>query len=298
MFYLRLPPCSLLIQTPKSSAKTHSLTHLPAIMPRATRSSARTATEAAKPYSKTTAPKELPIAKAEDKPAKVLKAPKPTRKTKDGKDSHLYTDDNPSTTLKGTGFKDAATAEHTIELVAKRSLLYQFQTVKTMYHRANHHPHSDKNADMQAAMKIFRTWLDETYPKLRSEQKEFPLLKKEVVELYLPRIQNQASKLGIDSKWAELYVALPKGKRLANVLMDDSNPAEADLTRVRQDVLEGIVKERGGEMPGKADEALWSDDGAQPSMMHLKCIAYGFSPCKPEIIVKKFASSEKAKGSG
>lgn len=32
------------------------------------------------------------------------------------------TDDNPETTLKGTGFKDVETANKTIELVSKRSL--------------------------------------------------------------------------------------------------------------------------------------------------------------------------------
>lgn len=52
---------------------------------------------------------------------------------KDPKDSHLYTDDNPETTLHGTGFKDSETAKHTIDLVNKRSLTYQFQTINTMY---------------------------------------------------------------------------------------------------------------------------------------------------------------------
>lgn len=41
------------------------------------------------------------------------KAENPPQKGKDPKQSHLYTDDNPETTLHGTGFKDAATAENT-----------------------------------------------------------------------------------------------------------------------------------------------------------------------------------------
>lgn len=88
----------------------------------------------------------------------------PTGKSKTGKDSHLYTDDNPTTTLKGTGFKDAATAKNTIELVSQRSLLYQFQTINTMYYRAKHHPHSASNLNMQAAMDVFEHWLKHTYP--------------------------------------------------------------------------------------------------------------------------------------
>ncbi|KAM0710300.1 hypothetical protein Q7P35_002662 [Cladosporium inversicolor] len=53
------------------------------------------------------------------------KSPPPKEKAtrKDaGKKSHLYTDDNPSTTLHGTGFRDAETANNTISLISKRSL--------------------------------------------------------------------------------------------------------------------------------------------------------------------------------
>lgn len=42
-------------------------------------------------------------------------------KEKDPKDSHLYTDDNPETTLQGTGFKDQATANNTSESFRSRS---------------------------------------------------------------------------------------------------------------------------------------------------------------------------------
>ena len=63
-----------------------------------------------------------PISKPE-KPATT------STKKKDGRDSHLYTDDNPKTTIHGTGFKDAAAAERTLKLIENRSLIYQFQTV-------------------------------------------------------------------------------------------------------------------------------------------------------------------------
>lgn len=51
---------------------------------------------------KTKAEAEVQVGDA--KTAKVAKNPK---------DSHLYTDDNPETTLQGTGFKDEATAQKT-----------------------------------------------------------------------------------------------------------------------------------------------------------------------------------------
>lgn len=49
----------------------------------------------------------------EAKTVKKVKAKTTPQKEKDPKQSHLYTDDNPETTLHGTGFKDAATAEKT-----------------------------------------------------------------------------------------------------------------------------------------------------------------------------------------
>lgn len=50
-----------------------------------------------------------PIAKKGKAKAKAEEA----KPAKDPKDSHLYTDDNPETSLQGTGFKDAATANKT-----------------------------------------------------------------------------------------------------------------------------------------------------------------------------------------
>jgi hypothetical protein len=98
-------------------------------------------------------------------------APKRSSRKDTGKDSHLYTDDNPATTLHGTGFKDAATANNTLELISKRSLTYQFQTINTLFHRARNHPSVKKAktsdgapAGINEALEIFKTWLDETYP--------------------------------------------------------------------------------------------------------------------------------------
>lgn len=82
------------------------------------------------------------------------------------KKSELYTDRNPKTTLQGTGFKDAKKALSTLELIKNRDLIYQFQVVNTMYNRAKFHPHRTK--DMEAAMKIFKKWLDQ-YKKNKSK---------------------------------------------------------------------------------------------------------------------------------
>ena len=74
-----------------------------------------------------------------------------------GGDSELYTDRNPKTTLKGTGYKDEKKARETIKLVKSRSKTYQKYVINTMYYRAKHHKY--QTADMRKAMKIFKKWL-------------------------------------------------------------------------------------------------------------------------------------------
>eukprot|EP00588_Corethron_pennatum_P002943 CAMPEP_0194294480 /NCGR_PEP_ID=MMETSP0169-20130528/50755_1 /TAXON_ID=218684 /ORGANISM="Corethron pennatum, Strain L29A3" /LENGTH=616 /DNA_ID=CAMNT_0039043343 /DNA_START=134 /DNA_END=1984 /DNA_ORIENTATION=- len=72
--------------------------------------------------------------------------------------SNLYTDDNPSTTIKGTGFKDAATAERTIRLTSQPGVRFnQYWTVRAMRERAAHHPHP--TAGIREALRIFDQWL-------------------------------------------------------------------------------------------------------------------------------------------
>jgi hypothetical protein len=86
-------------------------------------------------------------------------------KKKAGVNIHLYSDDHPETTLSGTGFKDAATALRTVELVKLKPRNRQVWTINAMYNRAKHHPH--QTASMREAMSIFNTWLAEY-----NEQKE------------------------------------------------------------------------------------------------------------------------------
>lgn len=211
---------------------------------------------------------------------------KPTS-TRTGKDSHLYTDDNPSTTIHGTGFKDKAAAERTLDLIKKRSLIYQFQTVNTMYNRAKHHPAMKKavegsasTADMQAAMSIFRHWLDVTYPAERDALRAGgfkPLLSKKVVEKYLERIRESAAVDVMGKRFAGVYCGLGKGKKLGNVLVDEGRPEEADWERTRYAALDGLVPE-GWE--GEVEEwegELWSEEG-DVSERHLGLIAWGWSP--------------------
>lgn len=208
---------------------------------------------------------------------------------KNPKDSHLYTDDNPATTIHGTGFKDKVAANRTLDLIKDRSLTYQFQTVNTMYHRAKHHPSmrnkiegSAATSGMREAMEIFRHWLDVTYPEARGELRAGgfkPLLSKERVSQYLYRIEESNHVSDEAKAFARVYSGLSKGKRLGNVLVDDSNPKEADWERLRYDSLDQLVPR------GKEDEKAWSanelwNDDSTLTNEHLQLIAWAWSPSK------------------
>jgi hypothetical protein len=216
----------------------------------------------------------------------IAKAAKP----KDPKDSHLYTDDNPATTIHGTGFKDKAAALKTLDLIKKRSLIYQFQTVNTMYNRAKHHPAMKKAApgaastkDMREAMDVFKTWLEITYPAEKDALRTGgfkPLLSKKAVEKYLSQIEKNSSVSANAKQFARVYAELPKGKKLGNVLVDNSKPMEHDWEARRYAVLDLLVPK--GKEEGEAEwklSELWSDD-REISASHLESVAWAWSPVK------------------
>lgn len=229
----------------------------------------------------------MPKAAASRKAKTARVSPTKSKAKDDPKASHLYTDDNPATTIHGTGFKDKATAEHTLQLISRRSLIYQFQTVNTMYNRAKHHPAMKKaaegsasTADMRAAMEVFKEWLDVTYPAERESLRAGgfkPLVSKKTVERYLPKIE-ASKKVGKDARqFANVYCSLGKGKRLGNVLVDDSKPAEPDWERKRYEALDELVpKRKEGEKEWKLSE-LWTDD-RDVADGHLQLVAWAWSP--------------------
>ena len=130
-------------------------------------------------------------------------------------------------------------------------------------------------------MKIFKTWLDDTYPKAKDSRRVDgwkPLLSKGCVKKYLPRIK--ASKMkGMDEalQFAERYIGLAKGKRLANVLVDDAKPEEPDWERKRYDSLCELVP-KGKETVGEwDDDELW-DSERKITEEHLRLVAWAWSP--------------------
>jgi len=84
---------------------------------------------------------------------------------------HLYTDENPATTIKGTGFKNKAIAERTIHLTSQPGVRYkQYWTIRAMRERAAYHPHPTEH--MKEAMCVFDEWLTQYQPPAVEERKE------------------------------------------------------------------------------------------------------------------------------
>lgn len=184
-------------------------------------------------------------------------------------------------------------------------------------------------------MSIFRTWLDTTYPTLQTSlraQGFKPLLSKSVVNIYLSQIQaasattpsppnknknnnnnNSNSKTQCDnnnnnkhtnSTFAEIYTTLPKGKKLGNVLVDESQPGEADWEIRRYQALDRIVpegmeeekekeKEEEEKEKGRSwKELLWDEEG-KVSEWHLSMIAWAWSPVSERKLVAAAAAASK-----
>lgn len=199
-------------------------------------------------------------------------------------DSHLYTDDNPESTLHGTGFADAAAAERTLHLIRRRSLTYQFQVVNTMYHRAKHHPHP--NAQMQSATETFQTWLNE-YQTKKQQLRKYKTVKRPLVEQCLKAVDSgllaptdtslpTAKTFQAALGWAKTYISMPTGKRLANTLTT-SDPQEPDMDSLRTTHLQQLVPAD----IAAAKKQSWRLDNEghrQLSDLHLQWILFGYSP--------------------
>jgi hypothetical protein len=127
-------------------------------------------------------------------------------------------------------------------------------------------------------MGIFNEWLKATYPNSKKALRAAgfkPVLSKETVSAYAPKCRSALSKS--DLRFLDLYVDLPKNKRLANVLLDSKQPGEKDWEQERYDVLCGLVPEGKEESKKWTGEELW-DDEKQPTKEHLRLIAWGWSP--------------------
>lgn len=144
--------------------------------------------------------------------------------------SHLYTDENPATTIKGTGFKNKFIAQRTIELTSQPGARYkQYWTIRAMRERAAHHPHPTEG--MGDATAVFDKWLS-NYKEPTEKEKEEQREEWEIHRLLCNSDANQHS-YGKDPKATELNRArndILEGQRLLYEVLTKKNRPESSTT--------------------------------------------------------------------
>jgi len=147
-----------------------------------------------------------------------------------GTPSHLFTDENPATTIKGTGYKNRFIAQRTIKLTSQPGVRYkQYWTIRAVRERAAHCANQTK--DMQDAIAVFDEWLtnykEPTKEEKQAHQKEW--------ETFHRLCKSDANKhaYGKDAGKEELSRArrdASDGQRLLFELLSNCKPISFPLT--------------------------------------------------------------------
>jgi len=147
-----------------------------------------------------------------------------------GTPTHLFTDENPATTIKGTGYKNKFIAQRTIKLTSQPGVRYkQYWTIRAMRERAAHCLNQTK--DMQEAIAVFDEWLT-NYKEPTKEEKQ---AHKKEWETFNSLCQSDANRhsYGKDATKDELSRArndVSDGQRLFFELLSTCKPISFPLT--------------------------------------------------------------------
>jgi hypothetical protein len=219
-------------------------------------------------------------------------------KTKKG---HLFSDDNPNTTVKGYGFQDEKIAEKTIKDLKNRDTDYQFQVVNTMYHRGlvvlKKTKNTIKHNNINKAVTIYKKWLTD-YKKTKPQVYNY-LSVKNVNDLeFLADYYNISLKArGLekptksDKGFLEVW-RMVKGdkKKLRNLPVLKNNPNGETWDKHRNN----YITRRLSMLKNTKDGLYYKDgpDAGLPSRLHVNMLMWGYSPDKKHIL-KQIKSYEK-----
>ena len=188
----------------------------------------------------------------------------------------LYTDNKPTTTLKGTGFKDEKTALNTIKLIKNRSIIYKKALINTLYNRAKYHPNITD--DIMKAMKIFEKWL-KINNKIRIK---YPYLRIDIIKKFekiaesrnISRVARGIDKpIKSDYGFLVMYKKIKNPAKLAFIPVKKTKPSGNDYDSMREKFLNARSKQI------KGKNGLYNENG-EPTTPHLVLIMNGYSPDK------------------
>lgn len=206
----------------------------------------------------------------------------------------LYSVNNHDNTLLGSGFKDMATAQRTLKLISKRSIIYQKILINTMYYRAKHHP--NKTDDMIKVMKFYKKWLtknNNVKPKYNYLDLKLVNKYEKLANAYDISHVSRGLKKSVKSDYGFLVMYRKcKGvsRKLAFVGVHKNKPTGADYDILR----ENFINARLGQMT-KSKIKLYNSDGEfknLPTVQHCVLIMNGYSP-DPEGLKKRVGMLNK-----
>lgn len=200
----------------------------------------------------------------------------------DGGDIKLYASNDNGTILKGTGYKNEEVAKSTINLIKKRSIIYQKAVIITMYNRAKFH--KNITPEMRDAMKIFKNWLsDNKNTKVKYEYLPIDLINKyeKIADIYdISRVSRGLDK-PIKSEYGFLAIYRKvKGdyRKLPFIPIFKKKPNGQDYDILR----EKFINARLGQMKQRKIN-LYNKSGKYkdlPTKQHTVLIMNGYSPDK------------------
>lgn len=219
---------------------------------------------------------------------------KKTKKKSKKHPGHLFTDDNPESTVPNTGFANKEIVLKTLKDMEHRDIVYQFQVINTMYHRGlsvvKQTKDDGKKRDINEGLSLYKKWLS-NYKSQDRKKEMHPYLSLDVVnelealaEYY--DISRKARGLDTSTKsdkgFLQVYREV-KGneKMLRTIPIKASNPGGITWDKYRNQYLT-----RRKTMLKNAGYGLYHTSGelkGLPTKLHVNMIMWGYSPDKKKI---------------
>ena len=218
--------------------------------------------------------------------------------------SHLFTDDNPESTVPNTGFANKEIVMKTLKDMEHRDIVYQFQVINTMYHRGlsvvKQTKDERKKQDITEGLTLYKKWLSDYKSKNRKEEMNSYLSLDVINELEVLAEYYDISRKarGIDTSiksdkgFLQVYREI-KGneKMLRTIPIKVSNPEGITWDKYRNQYLT-----RRKTMLKNAGYGLYYTSGelkGMPTKLHVNMIMWGYSPDKKKISSKVYLMKVK-----
>jgi len=217
---------------------------------------------------------------------------------------HLFTDDNPESTVPNTGFANKEIVLKTLKDMEHRDIVYQFQVINTMYHRGlsvvKQTKDEGKKQDITEGLSLYKKWLSDY--KSRDRKKEMmPYLSLDVVN----ELEALAEYYDISRKARGLDTSTKSDKGFLQVYREvEGNEKMLRTIPIKSSVPDGITWDkyrnqyltRRKSMIKIGGYGMYHTSGelkGLPTKLHVNMIMWGYSPDKKKISSKSYLMKVK-----